>query len=406
MQQILVSALVFTVIILILATLVLAVRRWLGFSGQATLSLDDGRVFPVGAGRKLLWVLSDLGIYLPSACGGKGACGQCRVRILEGAPEISQMGREHINPVDAAAGDRLACMVRMWDDLLLSVPQVGGDVSRWECTVVSNQSVSVYLKELILRLPENERITFQAGDYVQVEVPPYQLPFRDLEIAQPYVAEWQRLGLLDLESRVGEATVRAYSLANPPAEDQEIRLVIRIATPPASAPKGTPPGRASSYLFSLSPGDTLPVFGPFGTFHASDNDREMVLIAGGAGIAPIRSIILDRFRQQPGRKMSLWYGARDLHDLVYFEELEKLADVNENFTVQAVLSNPRESDHWEGPSGFVHSVVRQKYLSRHPAPGEVEYYLCGPPLMAAAVLQMLDDVGVARENIFLDDFGS
>lgn len=406
MQQILVSTLVLMAIIFLLSVVVLLARRWMGFSGSASVSFTDGRVLSAAVGRRLLWLLADEGIHLPAACGGKGACGQCRVRILEGCPKLSQMGAEHINPRDAAAGDRLACMVRVWNDLLINIDPKALHTGHWWCEVVSNDSISVYLKKLILRLPEHQSIEFQAGDYVQVEVPPYQLAFRDLDIAPPYAEEWERLSLFTLESNVREPTVRSYSLANPPAEDHEIHLVVRIATPPASAPVATPPGRASSYLFGLRPGDHLILSGPFGEFHATSGDKEMIFIAGGAGIAPIRSIVLDRLLHQPDRRMSLWYGARDLPDLVFYEEFRRLADAHVNFRIEAVLSNPREDDDWSGETGFVHSAVYRNYLQDHPAPGDAEYYLCGPPLMTVAVLQMLDKLGVASDHIFLDDFGS
>jgi Na+-transporting NADH:ubiquinone oxidoreductase subunit F len=406
LNQIFISTLVLTSIILLLAVIVLLVRRWLGFSGIATVSIENAGVLKVAAGRLLLWCLADEGIHLPAACGGKGACGQCRVRILKGYPKLSQMGAEHINPADAVAGYRLACMVRVWEDMLVSLGQENPDVGHWECEVVSNESLSVYLKKLILRLPAQDSIHFRAGDYVQVTVPPYQLAFENLDISSPYAEEWKRLGLLSLKINVLKPTMRAYSLANPPSLDREIHLVVRIATPPATSPVDTPPGKASSYLFNLKPGDRLTVSGPFGEFHASENEIEMVFIAGGAGIAPIHSIILDRFAQQPSRRMSLWLGARDLHDLVFYEEFQRLADQHQNFRFEAVLSNPRDDDNWSGATGFVHSVVHKNYLKDHPAPNLAEYYMCGPPLMTAAVLQMLDELGVAPENIFMDDFDS
>jgi Na+-transporting NADH:ubiquinone oxidoreductase subunit F len=402
----LIASLLLTAIILVLSLVVLLARQWLGFSGTATVSIDDGRVMEVAAGRRLLWALADEGIYLPAACGGKGACGQCRVRVLKDCPELSLMGAEHINPPDAAAGYRLACMVRVWNDLAVSVESELRNVGHWDCEVVSNRNISVYLKELILRLPDRERLEFEAGDYVQVMVPPYQLLFRNIDIDAPYDKEWAHLGLFALESAVTEPTVRAYSFANPPRQDREIHLVVRIATPPASAPVTAPPGRASSYLFSLREGDRLAVSGPYGSFHATENDSEMIFMAGGAGIAPIRSLILDQFSRPSPRRMSLWFGARDLNDLVYFDEFERLADAHDNFSIQAVLSNPLAGDQWAGETGFLHAVVHERYLKTHPAPGEAEYYLCGPPLMTAAVLQMLDNLGVAATNILLDDFGS
>jgi len=405
-QQILVSSLILTALVMALVLLVLLARRLLGAYGTVSVRVGEDRVLEVEAGRRLLWALADAGLHLPAACGGKGACGQCRVLIREGRPELSQMGAQHIGPEDAAAGYRLACMVRTWEDMRVSIAAGSLARGRWDCRVVSNRSISVYLKELVLALPEGERIDFEAGDYVQVEVPPYRLEFTDLAIDPPFDAEWKRLGLLRLVSEVPEVTIRAYSLANPPQQDREMHLVIRIATPPATAPLGTPPGRASSYLFGLRAGDRLTLSGPFGTFHATDDDTEMILIAGGAGIAPIRSIVLDQLARGATRRMSLWFGARDRYDLCYYEELEALAAAHDNFDVTAVLSEPRADDGWTGATGFVHAAVYAQYLERHPAPAKVEYYLCGPPVMAAAVIDMLAGLGVPRASIYLDDFGA
>ncbi|NND44431.1 MAG: NADH:ubiquinone reductase (Na(+)-transporting) subunit F, partial [Xanthomonadales bacterium] len=299
-----------------------------------------------------------------------------------------------------------ACMVRTWQDMHVVIDAAQRGRQQWICEVSSSRSISPYLKELVLRLPKGERIEFCAGDYVQVAAPPYQLDFADISIDPPFDLHWQKLGLTALKSQSGETTVRAYSLANPPRDDREIRLVVRIATPPVTAPADTPPGRASSYLFGLRPGESLPVTGPFGTFHATESQRDMVLIAGGAGIAPMRSIILDQLHRGTGRRMSLWFGARDRPDLCYHDEFLALAEQHGHFDFHAVLSEPAAGDDWTQATGFVHQVVYEQYLRGHPEPAALEFYVCGPPVMAAAVLGMLEGLGVPPEGILMDDFGS
>lgn len=406
MMDIMIPTALLTAIVVAFASLVLLARAKLGATGQVSIQLDDGKVISVEAGRRLLWALADAGIYLPAACGGKGACGQCRVRIDEGRPELSQMGATHINTADAQAGYRLACMVRVWQGMNIAIDETSLGSQQWRCTVTGNRNISVYLKELLLQLPEGERIAFRAGEYIQASVPPYRLDFADINIDPPFDAQWRRLGLNSLSSETRETTVRAYSMANPPRQDREIRLVVRIATPPATAPADTPPGRSSSYLWSLRPGDPLSVSGPFGDFHASDTDRSMVLIAGGAGIAPMRSIILDQLDRDTGRHLSLWFGARNRNDLCYFDEFQALAKQHDCFDFHAVLSEPDVADNWDGATGFVHAVVHEQFLGKHPAPQAMEYYLCGPPLMATAAMNMLDGIGVPPEQVFIDDFGS
>lgn len=406
MQPIVVPTLLLTGIMVMLSLMVLGARRWLIGAGSVAIQINDRRAIEVAPGRRLLWTLAARGIYLPAACGGKGSCGQCRVRIESGCPELLPNEAEHIDRSDAARGVRLACMVRVRRDMRIAVAPELLDVQRWLCTVVSNRNVATSLKELVLSLPDSVTMTFQAGDYVLVEAPPHDLHFRDFDIDPVYRGDWERLGWLDLESRVNERTVRAYSLANPPQQNDRAVLVIRIATPPAFAPASAPPGRASSYLFNLRSGDGLQLSGPYGEFHATDSDREMVLIAGGAGIAPIRSIVLDQLARKTGRRMSLWFGARDRNDLCYYADFERQARAIESFSVHAALSQPRKDDGWTGDTGFIHTVVYERFLKRHPAPAKAEYYICGPPLMAAAVLQMLAELGVASEDIHFDDFGS
>lgn len=406
MQEVWVTSLLLTGIILVLSVSVLVARRFLGASGNVSVIINDETELRLPAGQKLLWALAENGTYFPAACGGKGVCGQCRVQIDQGCPPLIPIEAQHITAVDAEAGFRLACMVSLRGDMHIAIAPGLLQQGRWDCEVVSGRNISVYLKELILRLPDQERICFEAGDYIQVEIPPYRMTFDEIEIDERYRGQWQHLGLFDLESQLTEPVVRSYSPASPPQEDQEIRLVIRIALPPPGAPRGTPPGKASSWLYGLKAGDHLVVRGPYGTFNASENDREMVLIAGGAGIAPMRSIILDQLARGTGRKISLWFGARNRQDLCYYDEFHALAGQHDNFSIHAVLSEPETNDQWTGETGFVHAVVRDNYLGNHPSPREAEYYLCGPPVMATAVLEMLDEFGVAPDNIYLDDFAS
>lgn len=406
MTTITVAVILFTAVVVLLASVVLLARRMLMPSGRVTISINRHRQIEAATGRRLLTVLGENGIYLPSACGGRGTCGECRVTVTNGARPLLPTEAAHISARDARAGQRLACMLKLRGPLDLALPNELLDVQRLSCTVTSNYSVSTFLKELTLALPGHERLDFEAGDYVMLEVPPYELSFADLDIPPEYRIEWQRLNLLSLDSSTTEPTSRLYSLANAPHENDRIVLVVRIAIPPPRAPAGAPPGKASSYLFGLSPGDRVAITGPYGDFHATDRNCEMVLIGGGAGIAPLRSIIRDQLARGTKRKISLWYGSRDLRDLCYREEFEAAATAHENFSYHVALSQPRQDEDWDGPTGFVHSVVHEQYLKNHPAPTNAEYYLCGPPLMSAAVAHMLEELGVSSERIFYDDFGT
>lgn len=405
--QIGVPVVLFTGFVLLLSGVVLAARAWLLPSGLVTIGVNGGRQrFEVDPGNKLLWTLADNGIYLPAACGGRGTCGQCRVTVEQGGRPLLPTEAAHINGRDAAHGVRLACMLDVRAALDISIADELLETRRWICTVRSNRSIAPFLKELVLTLPERESLSFEAGGYVLLEAPSHRVVFRELEIERDYAEDWARSGLLDLVSETTEPVVRAYSLANPPQEPDIATLVVRIAGPPPHAPPGTPPGKASSYIFALRPGDSVTISGPFGEFHAADTQREMIAIAGGAGIAPIRSIILDQLARGTGRRIGFWYGARDLRELCYREEFDALAAKHANFEWTAALSDPRAGNGWGGPTGLIHSVVYERYLKGHPTPDEAEYYLCGPPLMSAAVVHMLDDLGVERDSIFFDDFGA
>jgi Na+-transporting NADH:ubiquinone oxidoreductase subunit F len=407
MSQVIIATVIFTALVLLLCVAVLTARRALEPRGSVHVSLSDGRTLEVAAGRRLLWALAEQGLYLPAACGGRGSCGQCRVKILGHAPPLQPTEANHIGVREAQQGTRLACALVLRADLELELPPEVLGADRWQCTVRTSRHLSAFLKEVVLALPADERVQFQAGQYVLLEAPAHDLQFKDFDVDPEYRGEWERFGLLDLASKTREPTVRAYSLANPPSEDKALTLVVRIATPPAGAPPGTPPGQGSSYVFSLRPGASATARGPFGRFQVNPTQREVIFIGGGVGIAPLRAMILDQLlRVDAGRRMSFWYGARNKRELCYQREFQALARAHENFSLHLALSAPRADDQWSGDTGFIHTVLFEKYLKSHPAPEEAEYYLCGPPLMSAAVIQMLEDLGVERDNIFFDDFQS
>lgn len=399
-----VPALVFSLVVVVLATLVLVARGLLEPAGMVTVEINGERRLDVRAGARLLWALAEQGIYLPAACGGRGSCGQCRLVVLSGGGAPLPMEAAHIGPREVEAGARLACMLKVREPLSIQVPRSILEVRRWVCRVLSNRHVAAYLKELTLQLPNAERIAFTAGDYVLLEAPPHRIAYRDFDIDAQYREDWAANGLLDLESEKRETVVRAYSLANPPQQHDRAVLVVRIAPPPPSAP-AAPPGHASSYIFGLRREDEVSISGPFGEFHVTESNREIVFVAGGAGIAPIRSMILDQLARRTARKMSFWYGCRDEQDVCYGSELDAAAAEHDNFDFHVALSSPRPGSDWQGYTGLIHSVVREAYLESHPAPNDVEYYLCGPPLMSSAVIAMLEQLGVERANIFFDDFG-
>ena len=405
MQEILVAVTLFTGIVVSLAIMIMLARSRLVPSGDITINVNDARDITVPAGGKLLSTLTSQDLFLPSACGGGGTCGQCRVQILEGAGSPLPTEAAHISKRDAANGMRLACQVSLNEDMRIAVPEDVFGVSKWECTVRSNRNVSTFIKEFVVELPPGEKINFRAGGYIQIECPKYDLAYRDIEIADEFRPEWEKFGLFDLVSNVAEPEMRAYSMASYPEEQDIIMLNVRIATPPPSAPDA-PPGKMSSYIFGLKPGDKVMVSGPYGEFFARESDAEMVFIGGGAGMAPMRSHILDQLlRLKSGRKISFWYGARSLREAFYVEELDRMSAEHENFSWHLALSEPQPEDGWEGATGFIHQVLLDEFLQDHPAPEDCEYYMCGPPMMNAAVIGMLESLGVEQENILLDDFG-
>jgi Na+-transporting NADH:ubiquinone oxidoreductase subunit F len=406
MMEIIVAVLLYTVIVMILVGLIMGAKAWLIPSGDVTVRVNDQKELTLSPGSKLLGALAENGIFIPSACGGGGTCAQCRVKVPEGGGYILPTERAHINKGEAREGWRLACQVAVKQAMEVEVPPEVFETKKWRCRVRSNDNLATFIKELVLELPVGEEVGFKAGGYIQIEAPPHELNFQSFDIAERYRDDWDKFKLWRYESRVDEEVVRAYSMANYPGEKGVIMLNVRIATPPPGTPEGTPPGQVSSYIFNLKPGDEVTISGPYGEFFIQESDSEMVYIGGGAGMAPLRSHIFELLegRNSP-RKISYWYGGRSMREVFYGDEFDKLAAEHENFSFHLALSSPLPEDEWTGPAGFIHQVLLENYLEDHPAPEDVEYYMCGPPMMVSAVLDMLDNLGVERENIHFDDFG-
>jgi len=403
------GVLLLTALVVGLAAAVLAARGLLLPRAEVTVTVNDRAPLRTRAGGKLLGVLTDAGIQVPSACGGVGTCGLCRVTVVEGGgpPHPSELAR--LSRRDMLAGVRLACLTPVRGDLRVRVADEVLGAQRRRCTVVSSRTVAGLVKEVVFALPAGETLAFRAGAFVQVTRPPGEVRFRDLDVAPAHRGVWDALDLWRFASVCRAPTVRAYSLANPPADAARVVLLVRLALPPSAASDDVPPGLVSSWLFALKPGDTVEVGGPFGEFFAPEElpEREMVLLGGGVGMAPLRSILLDQLeRRRTTRPITFWYGARSRRDLFYADELERLAAAHPNFRWHVVLSEPAPDDGWTGPTGFVHRVAFEQQLGRHPAPEDCEYYLCGPPLMIEAVRAMLDGIGVDPASVRFDDFGS
>jgi Na+-transporting NADH:ubiquinone oxidoreductase subunit F len=406
MLEIFYSVLIFTTTLMAIGAVILWVIARMCPQGNLHILVNDERDVLTPAGKKLQGALADAGIFIPSACGGGGTCGQCRVKVLKGGGDLLPTEASLITKREAAEGERLACQVSIFQDMEVHVPDDIFGVKKWDCRVRSNRNVATFIKELILELPAGEELEFKAGGYVQLECPPHDLKYSDFDIEEKYRDDWERYGLFELESHVKETTTRAYSMASYPEEKDVIILNVRVATPPPDKYGKVPPGIMSSYIFNLKPGDVITVSGPYGEFLARDTDNEMVFIGGGAGMAPMRSHIYDQLKRlNSKRRISFWYGARSLREAFYIEEFDQLAAEHENFSWHLALSEPLEEDHWEGPVGFIHEVLYELYLKDHPAPEDCEYYLCGPPLMIAAVAHLLEDLGVEKENVLFDDFG-
>ncbi|MFK7864103.1 MAG: NADH:ubiquinone reductase (Na(+)-transporting) subunit F [Pseudohongiellaceae bacterium] len=395
----------FTVVVMLLVGIILFARSVLVSSGNVAIEIngDPEKTIQVPAGGKLLNTLADQGIFLSSACGGGGTCAQCKCQILDGGGSMLPTEEGHFTRGEARDNWRLSCQVAVKQDMKIEIAPEFFGVKQWECEVISNDNVATFIKELVLKIPEGESVDFRAGGYVQLEVPPHEVAYKDFDVAEEYRGDWEHFGLFDVVSKVPDTTIRAYSMANYPEEKGVIKFNIRIATPPPGT--DLPAGKMSSYVFSLKPGDKVKVFGPYGEFFAKETKNEMVFIGGGAGMAPMRSHIFDQLRRlHSDRKISFWYGARSLREMFYEEDYNELSSENENFDWHVALSDPQPEDNWDGMTGFIHNVVLENYLKDHPAPEDCEYYMCGPPMMNAAVIKMLKDLGVEDENIALDEF--
>jgi Na+-transporting NADH:ubiquinone oxidoreductase subunit F len=396
----------FTAIVLALVALILGAKKFLVPSGNVSILINDQKRIDVPVGGKLLGALSEAGIFVSSACGGGGTCAQCEVKVLEGGGEILPTEKGHITKKEAREGHRLSCQVAVKQDMKVEVPPEAFETKKWVCTVRSNSNVATFIKELILELPEGEEVGFKAGGYIQIECPPHVVNYKDFVIDERFREDWDKYDVWRYVSRVQEPVVRAYSMANYPGEKGIIMLNVRVASPPPRAPDGTPPGKMSSYIFNLKAGDKVTISGPYGEFFIKDTDAEMVYIGGGAGMAPLRSHIFELFkRRKTDRKVSYWYGGRSLRELFYVDHFRKIEEEFPNFQFNIALSEPLPEDNWTGYTGFIHQVLYENYLKDHPAPEDIEYYICGPPMMNAAVFKMLDDLGVEPENIAYDDFG-
>ncbi|KJG14798.1 Na(+)-translocating NADH-quinone reductase subunit F [Photobacterium iliopiscarium] len=397
----------FTLIILALVLVILFAKSKLVPSGDITISVngDPEKAITTSAGGKLLTALSANGIFVSSACGGGGSCGQCRVKIKSGGGDILPTELDHISKGEAREGERLACQVNVKSDMDIELPEEIFGVKKWECSVISNDNKATFIKELKLQIPDGETVPFRAGGYIQIEAPAHHIKYSDFDVPEEYRGDWDKFNLFRYESKVDEDIIRAYSMANYPEEFGIILLNVRIATPPPNNPD-VAPGQMSSFIWSLKEGDKCTISGPFGEFFAKDTENEMVFIGGGAGMAPMRSHIFDQLKRlHSKRKMSYWYGARSKREMFYEEDFDSLAAENPNFVWHCALSDPQPEDNWDGYTGFIHNVLYENYLRDHEAPEDCEYYMCGPPMMNAAVISMLKDLGVEDENILLDDFG-
>ncbi len=401
------SVAVFTFVIMGLVTIITQAEKRLVAQGDVKINIngDEEKSITAPAGSTLLTTLSNSGLYLPSACGGGGTCAMCKCQIFDGAGDILPTEAGHFTRKEIKENWRLSCQVKVKGDLEIGVPEEVLSIQKFTCTVRSNHNVATFIKELVLDIDDGKEMDFEAGGYIQIYVPEYDIDFKNFDIEKEYHPDWDQFKLWDLKARNDEEIFRAYSMANHPAEGNIVMLNIRIATPPRGM--DVPPGICSSYVFNLKPGDKVEVSGPYGEFFAKETEREMCYIGGGAGMAPLRSHIFDLFHtRKTNRKVTYWYGARSLREMFYEDDFRKIEKEFDNFKFHVALSDPLPEDNWEGPTGFIHQVVLENYLKNHPDPTEIEYYLCGPPLMLDAVQKMLYDLGVEREMIDFDDFGS
>ena len=405
MLEILLGIIIFTAFVIALVFVIIGAKSKLVAEGDVEILINDEKKIHVPAGSKLLTALADNGLFVSSACGGGGTCGQCKVKIHSGGGEILPTELSHITKREAAEGERLSCQVSVKHNMSIEVEDDVFGVKKWECTVKSNHNVATFIKELVLELPAGEEINYRAGGYIQIECPPHVAKYSDFDVEERFRDDWNKFNLWRYVSEVKEPALRAYSMASYP-EEKEIMLNVRIATPPPGAPDTVPPGIMSSYIFNLKPGDKCIISGPYGEFYAKETDAEMVFVGGGAGMAPMRSHIFDQLRRlKSKRKMTFWYGARSKREMFYVEDFDMLARENDNFEWHVALSDPLPDDNWDGYTGFIHNVLFEEFIKKHPAPEDCEFYMCGPPIMNTSVINMLLENGVEPENIMLDDFG-
>ncbi len=407
---IIISIAVFYLVILTLVSILLYAKSKLTPSGAVKLTINEEKELSVQPGSTVLSTLSENSIYLPSACAGGGTCGMCKCQVVEGGGSILPTEKDFFTRREQIEKWRLGCQVKIREDMKIKVPEEVMGIRKWECEVVSNSNVATFIKEFVVKLPEGEELNFKSGGYIQIDVPKVEVDFKDIEVEEEFRDEWDQFNMWDLRMKNPEPTYRAYSMANHPAEGNIIMLNIRIATPPWDRSKGAfmnvNPGVCSSYIFSRKPGDKVTISGPYGDFFIKETDNEMVYIGGGAGMAPLRSHLFHLFQtMKTGRKVSYWYGARSLREVFYEEDFRKIEKEFPNFSFNIALSEPKPEDNWDGYTGFIHQVVYDNYLSKHDDPDDIEYYLCGPPMMNDAVLKMLYDLGVPDEMVDLDDFG-
>jgi Na+-transporting NADH:ubiquinone oxidoreductase subunit F len=400
------SAGVFSSFILILVVILMYAEKKLVKQGKIKILIneDEEKSPEVDAGGNLLNVLANNKIYLPSACGGGGTCGLCKCQIFEGGGDVLPTEKTHLTRKEIKEHWRIACQVKVKEDMVIHVPEEIFSIQKFECEVISNQNVATFIKELKLKLPAGQHMDFKAGGYIQLYIPPYELDYTEFDVEEEYRSDWDKYSLWDLKASNDEEIFRAYSMANYPAEGDIVLLNVRIATPPPGL--DVPPGIASSYIFNLKPGDKVTVSGPYGEFFIKETEREMVYIGGGAGMAPMRSHLFHLFKtMKTKRKVSFFYGARSLREMFYDEEFQEITANSPNFSYTVGMSEPLPEDNWKGPVGFIHKVAYDEYLGKHKNPDEIEYYLCGPPLMIDAVNKMLYNLGVDNEMIAYDVFG-
>ena len=405
-----VGTLIFLIVIISLVMMLLYAKAKLAPSGPVTITINGEKELAANGGSSLLSTLSDAKLFLPSACGGGGTCGMCKCQVIEGGGSILPTEVGFFTRKQIHDNWRLGCQVKVRESLKIEIPKEIFGIKKWECEVISNRNVATFIKEFVVKLPDGEDLDFVSGGYIQIDVPKIEIEFRNMDVETEYRGDWDALKMWDLKMKNPEPVYRAYSMANHPAEGNIVKLNIRIATPPWDRSKNqflpVNPGVCSSCIFSRKPGDKVMVSGPYGEFAVKNTDREMIFICGGAGMAPLRSMIFDQFlTKKTIRKTSYWYGARSLREVFYENEFRDIEAKNPNFSFNLALSEPLKEDNWTGYTGFIHQVVLQNYLDKHPAPEDIEYYLCGPPMMNTAVLNMLDQLGVPPENIALDDFG-